>query len=461
MSAVTQHTAPSSFPTDPTEPQERDLTDSAAVRERDEAGTRRPSGPAEGHTGRRSALVVAASLLAGLVAALALVLGPFAGDREAVITGAFLLGFAVGWALLAVLSERFTDRPQRWAAVPAAAMALTGLGLVVLAPGDGALTALGWAWPPLLLALVVWMIVQARRRPSGRAESWLLYPVFGVLAIAAIGGAYETVRNATDPAPAVLAGSRLIDVGGHRLSIRCIGSGSPTVVLEPGLGETASAMARWIAPEVARTTTVCAYDRAGHARSDDAVAGSADAARDLDVLLARAHVPRPYVLAGHSLGGMFALSYAHRYPAQVAGVVLLDSMHPRQHNAFAGTDRFLAVLPTLARMGVARLLADPKDGRPTKQAAAFVRDVDDMPAQLDRAAKLTSLGNRPLSVLTAGTDAEPGWTGEQNDLAKLSTDSTHRTVGRATHQSLIDEKRYAAQSSRAIDDVVKAVQRSG
>jgi pimeloyl-ACP methyl ester carboxylesterase len=461
MSAVTQHTAPSSFPTDPTEPQERGLTDSAAVRERDEAGTRRPSGPAKGHTGRRSALVVAGSLLAGLVAALALVLGPFAGDREAVITGAFLLGFAVGWALLAVLSERFTDRPQRWAAVPAAAMALTGLGLVVLAPGDGALTALGWVWPPLLLALVVWMIVQARRRPSGRAQSWLLYPVFGVLVLAAIGGAYETVRNATDPAPAVLAGSRLIDVGGHRLSIRCIGSGSPTVVLEPGLGETASAMARWIAPEVARTTTVCGYDRAGHARSDDAVAGSADAARDLNVLLARARVPRPYVLAGHSLGGMFALSYAHRYPAQVAGVVLLDSMHPRQHNAFAGTDRFLAVLPTLARTGVARLLADPKDGKPTKQAAEFVRDVDDMPAQLGRAAKLTSLRDRPLAVLTAGTDAEPGWTGEQNDLAKLSTDSIHRTVARATHQSLIDDKRYAAQSSRAINDVVKAVQRSG
>src|SRR4029079_18534442 len=99
MSAVTEHTAPSSFPTDPTEPQERGLTDSAAVRERDEAGTRRPSGPAKGDAGRGSALVVTGSLLAGLVAALGLVLGPFAGDREAVITGAFLLGFAVGWAL--------------------------------------------------------------------------------------------------------------------------------------------------------------------------------------------------------------------------------------------------------------------------------------------------------------------------------------------------------------------------
>ena len=75
--------------------------------------------------------------------------GPFAGDREPVITGAFLLGFACGWALLAALSVRFTDRPQRWAAVPAAAMALTGTLLIVFAPGAAALTALGWVWPPL------------------------------------------------------------------------------------------------------------------------------------------------------------------------------------------------------------------------------------------------------------------------------------------------------------------------
>jgi hypothetical protein len=92
-------------------------------------------------------MIVAVSLLAGLLAAIALVGGPFAGGREHAITGAILLGFAVGWALLAVLSVRFTDRPQRWAAVPAAAMAITAAGLIVLAPGTGALTALGWVWP--------------------------------------------------------------------------------------------------------------------------------------------------------------------------------------------------------------------------------------------------------------------------------------------------------------------------
>jgi pimeloyl-ACP methyl ester carboxylesterase len=432
-----------------------------AVRERGEVLMPRPSGRAERHAERRSAIIVAGSLLAGLVAALGLVAGPFAGDRELAITGAFLLGFAVGWALLAVLSLRFTDRPQRWAAVPAAAMALTGALLIVLAPGAAALTALGWVWPPLLLALVVWMIVHARRWPSSGVQPWLLYPVFAVLALAASGGAYETLRNATDPALAQVARSRLFDVGEHRLSIRCTGSGSPTVGLEPGLGEPASTMSRWIAPNVARTTTVCAYDRAGHGRSDPAPAGGADAARDLQVLLERAHVPRPYVIAGHSLGGMFALSYAHRYPAQIGGVVLLDSMHPRQDNAFAGTDRVLAVVPTLARMGVARVFSDPKEGKPTTQASQFVRDVNEMPAQLNRAAKLTSLGDRPLAVVTAGRGSAAGWTSEQNDLATLSSSSVHRTVAGSTHASLIEDKRDAAQSSRAIDDVVKAVQKAG
>jgi pimeloyl-ACP methyl ester carboxylesterase len=115
-------------------------------------------------------------------------------------------------------------------------------------------------------------------------------------------------------------------------------------------------------------------------------------------------VPGPYIVAGHSLGGMFALSYAHRYPAEIAGVVLLDSMHPTQSDAFAGMDPVLAVLPTLARTGLGRIFVDPKEGKPTVQVAQFVRDVADMPAELARAAQLTSLGDRPLAVVTPAVD---------------------------------------------------------
>src|SRR3954449_2505225 len=243
---------------------------------------------------RRPAVVVAGSLIAGLGAAVGLVVGPLAGGRGAVIPGGVLLGFAAGGALLAVLSARFTHRPQRWAAAPAAAMGISGAGLIALAPGAGTLGALGWVWPPLLLVLVAWMIVRARRRPASRLQPWLLYPIFAVLAITSIGGGYATLRDATDQPVAHVAGSRLIDVGGgRRLYIRSVGSGGPTVILEPGLGESARAMARRIAPDVARTTTVVVYDRAGHRRSDAEPPEGVDAARDLHVLLKRAHAPAP------------------------------------------------------------------------------------------------------------------------------------------------------------------------
>ncbi len=407
-------------------------------------------------TKRTSAKLVAGSLLGGVASAIALVAVPFADGGEATITGAILLGFAIGWALLAMLSTRLGDGSQRWAAVPAAVLGLSAATLIILTPDTQALDTLGWIWPPLLLGLVCWMTAQTRRQAPIHRRSWLLYPVFAVMAFSAVGCSYDKVQTGSTRPAEKVAGDRLIDVGGHRLNLRCVGSGSPTVVLEPGLGESATAIARRIAPEVARTTRVCVYDRAGHGRSD--VAPDADATRDLHVLLERAHVPAPYVMAGHSLGGMFVLSYADRYPSQVAGVVLLDSMHPRQsHTAASDMGPVLAVVPTLARTGLARLLVDPRDGEPTAQARQFVRDVEQMPAQLNRAAKLTSLGNRPLGVVTAPTGSQPGWAAYQNDLATLSSDSFHRTVAGSTHQSLIDDQKDAAASSRAIRDIVVAV----
>src|SRR3954453_2505289 len=244
-----------------------------AVADPNEVAMPSPAPAAEPSPRRRPAVVVAGSLLAGLAAAVALVPGPLAGGREAVITGGLLLGFAAGWALLAVLSTRLTDRPQRWAAVPAAAMGLTATGLIALAPGASTLNALDWVWPPLLLVLVTWMIVRARRRPASRLQPWLLYPIFAVLALTAIGGGYKTLADATDQPVAHVAGSRLIDVGGGgRVDGRSAGSGGPTVILEPGLGESARAMSRWIGPDVARTTTVCVYDPAGHGRNAPAPA---------------------------------------------------------------------------------------------------------------------------------------------------------------------------------------------
>jgi len=407
-------------------------------------------------TGRRtSTKVVAGSLFTGLASAVALVAGPFAGSSQGTATGAILLGFAIGWALLATLSIRRGDGSHRWAAAPATALGATAVALIVLAPSAATLDALGWVWPPAIFGLAVWMTVRFHRQPRPRKGSWMLYPAFALMAITAVGGAYETIAASTSDGAARVAGDRLIDVGGHRLNIRCIGSGSPAVVLEPGLGEPTAEMAKLIAPQVAHSTRICMYDRAGHGRSD--VASNADAARDLHVLLERAGIPGPIVLAGHSLGGMFALAYADRYAAEVGGVVLIDSMHPKQTHTAADMGTAIDVLPTLARTGIARLLFDPKDGRPVDQAQQLVRDFQQMPAVLDLAARLESLGDRPLGVVSAGTGSERGWARQQDELAALSSRSFHRTVPGSTHASLVLDREDARASSRAIADVVTQV----
>ena len=408
-------------------------------------------------TSRRIAPIVAGCLTSGLVAAIVL-FGSLRRPEEHVVTGTVLLALAFGWALLAVLSVRLTDQPQRWAAAPAAFMALVGGGLLIFAPSAGTLGALGWVWPPLLLALVAWMTVQARRRLRSRAGRLLLYPVFAVLALAALGGGYETVRASIERGAYAMPGE-LVDVGGHRLHIHCTGSGSPTVVLEPGLGGASSAMSERIAPALGGNTQVCVYDRAGRGFSEPASGpkDGVEVATDLHTLLGRAQVEGPYVLAGHSLGGIYALSFAHRYPDQVAGLVLLDSMHPRRSASQSGGAGPFALLPSLSRLGIGRLALDTKDGSPPAQARSLRDELAEMPTALAQAAEVETLGDRPLAVVTAASGAQAGWPAQQDDLATLSTNSVHRVLPRATHASLITDKGDAAQSSDAIRDVVESV----
>ena len=146
--------------------------------------------------------------------------------------------------MLAVLSVRFTDQPQRWAVVPAVFLGVSGILLVAF--GSGVNDALNWVWPPALLALATWMTLQAHRQLHSSTRRWLLYPVIAVMALTSVGGGYETVREHLDASAYPVTG-QLIDVGGYRLHIHCTGSGSPTVVLQPGGGDMSSAMG-WIAP---------------------------------------------------------------------------------------------------------------------------------------------------------------------------------------------------------------------
>jgi len=307
---------------------------------------------------------------------------------------------------------------------------------------------------------------------------WLVYPVFAALLLSAFGGAYETYGETTDRSSLAMPG-RLIDVGDHSLHINCTGTGSPTVVLEPGLGEPSTAMA-WISADVATTTRVCVYDHAGRGWSQAAShpLDGIQTATDLRLLLERAGEPGPFVLAGHSAGGIYVLNFAHLYPQQVAGVVLLDSMHPDQYSKIAGWPAFYemyrrvsAVLPSLSRLGVSRFISKasygglPASARDAERAFLSTprhnRSVRDefskLRTAMAEAKSLTSLGDRPLIVVTAEKDATGGWLPAQDELALLSTNSAHRLLPDATHTMLTENEATAGQSSKAIIDVVEAV----
>jgi pimeloyl-ACP methyl ester carboxylesterase len=431
---------------------------------------------------RRIGWIVSGAMAVGLLIALLLVAAPFIPAQESRVTGAVLCGFAVGWAMVAVLSVRFTDQPQRWAAAPALLMGSGGLLLVAF--GSSAQAGLDWVWPPAMLAVAIWMLVRVHRQLRSRGARWQLHLVIGVLALASIGGGYETVREATD-ARAYPAPGRLIDVGGHRLHLNCTGSGSPTVVLEPGAGMMSSALG-WIAPAVARDTRVCVYDRAGRGWSEPAD-GPQDALRtatDLHTLLHRGQVPGPYVLAGHSFGGLYALTFAARYPDEVAGMVLIDSTAPASGvpgvaspgdlTSYDITGRVSALASSSARLGLSRLVNTlagsslPPRSRDevnakTATAGSLRSTIDEYArgsAAARQAAALTDFADKPLIVLTAGSGHDADETAAQNHLATLSTNRAHRVIAGATHVSLIDERRDATATTRAVLDVASSV-RSG
>jgi pimeloyl-ACP methyl ester carboxylesterase len=125
---------------------------------------------------------------------------------------------------------------------------------------------------------------------------------------------------------------RLVDVGGYRLHLACQGQGSPTVVMEAAIGET-GLLWSLVQPAIAKTTRVCVYDRAGYGWSDPSPRSRTAAVmvQELHALLGAAEVPAPYVLVGHSLGGLLVRLYAARYPQEVAGLVLVDSAHEQQY----------------------------------------------------------------------------------------------------------------------------------
>jgi pimeloyl-ACP methyl ester carboxylesterase len=305
----------------------------------------------------------------------------------------------------------------------------------------------------------------------------------GLVLLAVAGAAYQAIATAQDaqrnPPP-----GRLIDVGGYRLHVQCVGQGSPTVLFESALGAGSPTWA-WVQPAVARSTRACAYDRAGEGWSDlgPDPRDAEQIARELHALLTGADVAPPYVLVGHSFGGLYVRAFADLYPTDVVGLVLVDASHPdqwaRSDEARAvqrANEQSAAVAPWLARLGLLRVSGyvrvDP-DLPAAQQAqlralvdtsklwdsySAVFRVTDRTMAEVRQA---RPLGKLPLVVLTATShgmppDAEVLHQQLQNELAALSTSATHRVLDGATHVSLVHNREQSAVTVAAIEQVLAA-----
>jgi pimeloyl-ACP methyl ester carboxylesterase len=288
-------------------------------------------------------------------------------------------------------------------------------------------------------------IPPARRTSLRRKAARIAWGALGLLAIvAASGAAYEAIAGAGDAAAFPPAG-RLVDVGGYRLHLDCRGEGSPTVVMDAGLG---GSSLDWtlVQPELAHTTRVCTYDRAGMGWSDPGPEPRSPLhlAEELHRLLQNGGVPGPYVLVGHSLAGKNIRLFTSAHPVDVAGMVLVDARSEALEanadlTAFAAALQAQAALYSLARrLGIARLVGGGlmdlpllPPGLATRMALAQTGPDAITETTLeglsrtagDEALASASLGSLPLVVIAASESMSdlPGWPAAQKAMAALST----------------------------------------
>jgi pimeloyl-ACP methyl ester carboxylesterase len=304
---------------------------------------------------------------------------------------------------------------------------------------------------------------------------WLGRIAVLVIGLLLVGYIYEPIAQAAD-AKAYPPPGELVDVGGHRLHINCTGTGSPTVIIEAGAGDWSTSWAAYVQPEVAKTTRVCTYDRAGMGWSE---AGplprdAAQNAKELYTLLQNANIPGPYVMVGHSLGGLVVRVFVHDYASEIAGVVLVESMNP---NKFTQSPEIQAQSESqsqpfsfqamLARFGIVRLLVKLPGIAPSlppneeayyplyirpQSFQATDNEYQGMPAAGAQAAAVKSFGDLPLIVLTAKLNNDSVWQEWQTELLQLSSNSQHLFAENSGHNI------QAEQPDAAVAAIVKMVE---
>lgn len=300
-------------------------------------------------------------------------------------------------------------------------------------------------------------INNSRRRSSGCL--WRLAAILAsLLGLMLVGYIYESIAEMAD-AKAYPPPGQLVDVGGYRLHIHCLGSGSPTVVIVAGAGDWSTSWGGTVQREVAKTTRVCTYDRGGLGWSEAAPdpGDAAQFANELHTLLQNANAQAPYVLVGHSLGGFIVRIFAHEYASEILGVVLIDSMNPKQvTQSLSNTAaQNVSIQSWLARFGIVRLIIKlgffpnvpepayyPLYVRPGSLYAS-ANEYKQLPASAAEAAAVKTFGDLPLIVLTAKLNPISDWPEWQTELLELSSNSQHLFAENSGHNVPVDEPEAA------------------
>jgi pimeloyl-ACP methyl ester carboxylesterase len=321
-----------------------------------------------------------------------------------------------------------------------------------------------------------------------RLRRWPVRVVATVVTLLGLGAVYQLIATDRDrhtyPPP-----GRLVDVGDHRLRLHVYVQGSPssapTVILEGGAG-LGSVTWGWVQPRIAESTRVVSYDRAGVGWSDRGPEprDGLQIARELHTALHAAGIEGPYVLVGHSFGGLYVRMFTDLYPDEVVGLVLIDPTHPdqnqrspREAEGMRTTLRLMAAFDVLSHVAALRL-ANPAamfvPGLPSAQdgalrayaatgfasaAAAEMRVVEER--TFPQVRQTRDFGARPLVVLSAGQTvaADPLFFDLHEELAALSTEGSHRVVDGASHAGMVFDAVHAAATSAAIEEVVRRAAR--
>jgi len=343
-----------------------------------------------------------------------------------------------------------------------------------------------------------------------RVRRWVKRILLGLLVLlvllVVVGAIYEALgrKNAAANYPPP---GKLVDIGGRKMHIDCRGTGSPTVILESGLGTGGSTDWTLVHDEISGFTRTCAYDRAGIMWSDakDTPQDAAAVTEDLHKLLEGAGISDPLVLVGHSIGGPYTRAYVGKYGEQVAGLVMVDPSHPDQiarlgkvvsidvHPKRAST--LIHTAKALAWTGIVRFVISLGDkpqlrtpaetkrlGDALVKAAAYAStsirgsasELDGFDRTMDQARAVHSFGNRPLIVLTAmapmkpeqlkglSLKAEDGarfkqeWKTLHTEQAAFSTRGRQQIVPDATHYIQVDRPEVVIAAVREVVDEVRA-----